>query len=331
MPRRNDDDQREYLLIRGRLTRDDVFVPRRSGSTTVVRTWPEPEQPDHGDVVAETVDADGRVLRSERPSVLREGVCAPSAPTWRVRVYLPLDDNAAEVQLRRGERVLWSAPVGEKPEVRVEVLSIPARGRQKRKDQSEFPGGKPAVLGLEVSRAIDPAVAYVKIVYRWNERGFHTVYLGPARRRITIPADRLPGSGRCEFFVSYSDGVRSAIARTKPIKVAPIGPVVTIVRPAADMTITEGTPIDLECLVQDPESPSLPFRERNQTVWMVDGERVAVGALTSIDPLPPGTYRIDVEYAGSARRSGTTSRKLSVRRSRAVIANEWPDHDPFAD
>src|SRR5688572_29137971 len=125
MPRGNDDDdRREYLLIRGRLTRDDVFVPRRCGSTTVVRQWPEPDQADHGDVVAETLDADGHVLRSERPTVRREGVCAPSAPTWRVRVYLPLDATAAEVQLRRGERVLWSSPVGEAPEVRVEVLSI---------------------------------------------------------------------------------------------------------------------------------------------------------------------------------------------------------------
>ena len=109
MPREGDDkDQREYLLVRGRLTRDDDFTPRRCGSTTVVRKWPEPEQPDHGDVIAETLDAEGRVLRTERPRIEREGVCAPEDQTWRVRVYVPLDAEATELRLRRLDRVLWS-------------------------------------------------------------------------------------------------------------------------------------------------------------------------------------------------------------------------------
>ena len=97
MPRERDEkEQREYLLVRGRLTRDDDFTPRRCGSTTVVRDWPEPEQPDHGDVVAETLDAEGRVLRTERPRIEREGVCAPADRTWRVRVYVPLPADPRE-------------------------------------------------------------------------------------------------------------------------------------------------------------------------------------------------------------------------------------------
>ena len=52
-------DRREYLLVRGRLTRDDTFTPRRCGSTTSIHRWPEAEQPDHGDVFAETLDAEG--------------------------------------------------------------------------------------------------------------------------------------------------------------------------------------------------------------------------------------------------------------------------------
>lgn len=337
MPRdRDDTDQREYLLVRGRLTRDDDFTPRRCGSTTVVRDWPEGEQPDHGDVVAETTDAEGRVLRTERPRVVPEGVCAPAAPTWRVRVYVPLDPDATELRLRRGDRVLWSTPIGERPEVGVEVQSPPTRGGRGRKGETAetpgFPGGAAAVLGVDVSRPVDPDVAYVKVVYRWAERGFHTVYLGPASRRISIPADRLPGGARCEFLVVYSDGVRSARARTKPIKVDPIGPVLTIVRPDTDAALTEGVPIDVECLVQHPEAPDVSVGVDDRTVWTLDGEPVASGTLTSIGPLPAGTYRLDVRYTGEGRRVGGESGvEITVRKARAATADDWPDHDPFAD
>ena len=208
------------------------------------------------------------------------------------------------MQLRRGDRLLWSTPIGEPPTVAVEVLSPPTRGKSERNghESQGLPGGEPAVLGLRVSRPTDPAVAYVKVVYRWAENGFHTAYLGPAQRRVTIDADRLPGGPRCEFFVVYSDGVRSAAARTKPIKVDPIGPVLTIVRPEADSTFPEGVPIDVECLVQHPESPDVLAGAEERTVWLLDGEQVASGALASIGPLAAGTHRIDVRYTGEGRR-----------------------------
>lgn len=334
MPRnRDDNDQREYLLIRGRLTRDDEFTPRRCGSTRDVRKWPEPEQPDHGDVVAETIDAEGRVLRTERARVEREGVCAPADMTWRVRVYVPLDPEATELRLRRDDRLLWSTSIGDPPTVGVEVLSPPTRGSSKRQRATPgFPGGEPAVLGLEVSRPTVPDVAYVKVVYRWGEHGFHTVYVGPARRRVNIPADRLPGGARCEFFIAYSDGVRSAVARTKPLKLEPIGPVLSIVRPDADSTFPEGVPIDLECLVQHPESPDVFTDADERTVWTLDDEPVASGTLASIGPLVAGTYRLDLRYtAAGTRVASEAGLEITVRKARAVAADHWPDHDPFSD
>ena len=334
MARNHDEaNQREYLLVRGRLTRDDEFTPRRCGSTTAVREWPEPEQPDHGDVVVETVDAEGRVLRTQRPRIEREGVCAPSDMTWRVRVYIPLDTEATELRLRRDDRLLWSTPIGEPPTVGVEILSPPTRGIAKRQhDTQGFPGGEAAVLGLEVSRPTAPDVAYVKVVYRWGERGFHTVYVGPARRRVSIPADRLPGGAQCEFFVVYSDGVRSVAARTKPIKVEPIGPVLEIVRPDAESTFSEGVPIDLECLVQHPEAPDVLADAQDRTVWALDDEPVASGTLASIGPLPAGTYHIDVRYITPGSRIAVeTGRDITVRKARAAAADGWPEHDPFVD
>jgi hypothetical protein len=321
-------DRREYLLVRGRLTRDDRFTPRRCGSTASIHRWPEAEQPDHGDVFAETLDAEGRTLRTEMPRIEREAVCG-SVPTWRVRVYLPLDDEAAEVRLRRADVVLWTQRIGEAPDVEVQLLERPTRGKARR--GGGFPGGKPAVLSLERTRAVDGSTAYAKVIYRWSDGGFATVYAGPARGRISIPADRLPGGGRCEFFVVYSDGVRSAMARTDPIEVEPIGAIITVVHPGERANLPVGTPVELECVVQDPEHPSEPVREPERTQWWVDGEPVGYGLQHSAGLLAQGEHRIEVRHRSSDEEEVAVTRTVTIAPTRLVPASEWPDHDPFAD
>lgn len=322
-------DRREYLLVRGRLMRDDTFVPRRCGSTTSIHRWPQGVQADHGDVFAEIIDAEGRVLRTEMPRIDSEMVCDPTL-TWRVRGYLPLDDAAAEVRLRRGDRVLWTAPIGEPPNVEVQLLSRPTRGKRAVTGEV-FPGGRPAVLALDRTRAVDGATAYVKVIYRWAEGKFAAVYLGPARAKISIPADRLPGGRRCEFFVTYSDGVRSAVARTDPIAVEPIGPVITIVQPIEGERLTLGTPVELECVVQDPEHPAEPAGEPERTQWWVDGERVGSGTWHSVETLAEGQRRIELRHSGSDRREVVVGRTVIVVPARSSLTGKQSDHDPFAD
>ncbi len=348
-------ERREHLLVRGRLERDDTFVARRCGSTTNIRRWPEAAQPDHGDVEAETLDAEGRVLRTEKPLVESEAVCAPE-PSWRLRVYLPLDEEATHVRVRRGDRVLWSMPIGEAPDVAVELTALPTRGESDRaRDEKQrtrgekgrergekerarpgdsgdgaFPGGEPAVLALERSRAVDGGSPYVKVVYRWGEGRFRTVFAGQTRGKITIPADRLPGGEHCEFFVSYSNGVRSAVARTEPFELQPIGPVITMVQPAARMRVPRGTPIELECLVQHPESPSLPLRNSERTRWFVDGEPVATGTIGSLEALEEGEHVVTVTSAPDDGDETRAERTLTVLPAREQTVDEWPDHDPFA-
>jgi len=331
--------EREHLLIRGRLDRDDDFTPRRCESTTFIRDRPEPNQPDHGDVVVETLDEDGRVVRTERPSVVREGVCAPADRTWRVRVYIALDEGASTVSLRRGDRVLWSVRIPESPDVRVELASRPTRGderaNQRRRSKRSsgtpgFPGGEPAVLGLEFTRPDEPDIAFVKVVYRWSERGFHVVHIGPAVRRITIDPDRLPGGDRCEFFVAYSNGIRTGLARTDAFELPPIGPVIDIVQPVEGSGVTEGMPIALEATVVDPEHPSAPL-DREAVRWWVDGEEAGVGLIGSVDPLPAGSHTVTLEYTGRESEPVRVERSVTVEASRAIPADLWEPVDPFAD
>jgi hypothetical protein len=309
-----------------------------------VREWPEPSQRDHGDVVGETVSSDGEVLRSEAASVVHEEVCAPGEPTWRVRVYVPLDERAVEVRLRRGERVLWSARIPERPEVRVRLRAAPVRGaakeherppRRTRPDDEStpgFPGGEPAILDIEASDATDPELAFLTVVHRWGERRFSTVYIGPVERRLAISADRLPGGDACELLVIYSNGLRSATARTETFAVDPIGPVLTIVRPQTGAAFTEGMPIPLEGVVVDPENPSVATKG-STTTWLVDGEVVGTGLITSVDPLPAGSHVVELVYGSRSTETeaARASARVRVTRSEATLPDAWEQIDPYDD
>lgn len=343
---------REYLLIRGRLNRADDFTPRRCGSTSFVRQWPRAEG---SDVFVETVSRDGDVLRSYPALVESELVCASGRDSWRVRAYVPLDAEAARVRLRRAARVLWEERIPDAPTVRVSLDSRPVRGgampasakrRRQRKPEGGatpgFPGGRPAVLTFETSEPAEPALAHVTVVHRWSERGFRTVYIGPVKRTLEIPADRLPGGRECRLIVIYSNGMRSATAATKPFALEPIHPVLRITRPTDGSRLPSGTPITLEGLVQDPEHPSGP-RDAERLVWTVDEREVGTGPLTSVDPLESGEHTIGLSYrfvddspatsrrGSGSRKSPSTFVRVVVAKARAIPANAWPEWHPFEE
>lgn len=337
---------REYLLIRGRLDRADDFTPQRCGSTFFVREWPRAEG---SDVFVETVSADGAVLRSTAALLRSEQICAAGMQTWRVRAYVPLDSDAARVRLRRAERVVWEEQIPEAPTVRAVLRSPPSRGRGKRGSGREdatitpgFPGGKPALLTLRASKPAPNAQAHLTVVHRWSKRGFHTVYVGPMVQTLEIPADRMPGGRDCRLIAIYSNGMRSACAATEPFEVAPIGPVLRIVHPADGARFARGVPVTLEALVQDPEYPSAP-QSADRLMWTLNGRGVAQGPLASIDPPPIGEHVIGLGYrvacadpkhrdpASTAPVMASMTLRIVVEAggNDAVPANDWPEWMPF--
>jgi hypothetical protein len=332
--------EREYLLIRGRLSRADDFEPRRCSSTRHVKEWPEPVQPDHGDVVVQTVADDGSVLRAEQAAVIPEAVCAPGEPTWRVRAYVPLDDHATEVQLRRSHGVLWRAAIPERPNVDVALISRPGRGDRttsKRRGRGRatpgYPGGEPAVVEIEYTEPADRGLAFIKVVHRWGDRQWQVVHIGRPARRVTIDPDRLPGGKECELLVVYSNGYRSASARTDVFSLDPIGPVITISRPAPGAVFTTGTPIDLEGSVVDPEQPARPL-DPATAVWSIDGEVIGTGLVASVGPLPQGRHRIELAYRSDDRGRDelpSVGVDVEVRQSDVPNADDWEPFDHFAE
>ena len=73
----------------------------------------------------------------------------------------------------------------------------------------------------------------MSVVYKWGERRFRTIYIGPPAPQIEIDLRAMPGGQECLLVVSYSNGLRSAHAATEPFRVPSLPPRVTVIRPDA--------------------------------------------------------------------------------------------------
>ncbi|MBX7450680.1 hypothetical protein GR927_22080 [Mycolicibacterium sp. 3033] len=299
--------QREVLVVRGRLNRAGQFLPRGCRSTPYVRQWPVVEA---GDVVIELLDRDDIVLHREFASVRPDVDCKPGAPeSFHVDAYVQLRDDAVLVRLRRGDFVLWDRAIGDPAHLEV---SLEKRNRDR------------AVLGLAYSEPGDGA--HMLVVYQWGARRFDPVYLGPPTEELVVAMTDLPGGNRCRFVVTYSDGLRSASGLTEPFEVKLRGPRIRIVRPEVEVNLVADTPVIFEGAVTDRERLGGP-RPDEEVSWLVDGEQLGRGLITSVDGLSEGEHTVEMVYLGETR--ATDRVKVVVRAPRVQTADMWEDWNPL--
>jgi len=219
---------REVLVIRGRLDRAGRFIPGRSRSTPNVREWPVVRESDII-IFVELLDEADRVLHRELTQVRPDIGCQPGDPqSFRVLGYIQLRDDAAAVRLMQGDLELWREKIPKAPTLAVSVSAVRATRE------------RPLTLKLRYSPP--GAGAHVTVVYKWGERRFRPVYIGPPKPEININLRELPGGEKCLLAVSYSNGLRSAQAATGPFRVAKLGPTVSVIRPDARTPVVAGRP-----------------------------------------------------------------------------------------
>src|SRR4051812_43670704 len=99
----------EVLVVRGTIDESGRFTPRRCGSTFSVRRWPAVQQSPY---VVELLDRDDRVVHRALAKVERVTTCdVLDTERFQVTAYIGLRDEAAVVQLRRDEVVLWRSEI----------------------------------------------------------------------------------------------------------------------------------------------------------------------------------------------------------------------------
>lgn len=300
----------EYLCIRGWHGRDRRFHPLRSYSTTTVRRWPQGTD----GYTVEILDAEGAVLLREPADAEARWPCEPGGDvTWKVVGYIALVDRAARVRLVGPEDVLYDVEIPEAPTIR---LSWTARKVQR---------GDTISLTPTLSRPATDA-AWLDLVLQWGERRYRTLGFYTPDTPIELNTRELPGGERCRLVLGYSNGVRSVSTATRWFELEPLPTKLTIDQPAASDVMRPWQPIELRGRIHDPQQPR---QDDDALTWQVfDESKTAVasatGAVTGIDPLPAGIYRLQLSLKDATL---VKDQVLTVRNQRGVDrwADRWDD------
>jgi hypothetical protein len=302
---------REVLVIRGRLDRAGRFTVGRCRSTPHVREWPVI---DRKDVIVELLDREMNVLHREPAGVYADLTCSPGdAQSFRVEGYIELRPDATAVRLRRNDLVLWYRDIPEAPQAELSV----SRGKR----------GRTMLVRLATSDGGEGA--NMLVMYQWGARRFQPVYTGEPTTRLDIDLSEMPGGEECRLLVTYSNGLRSVSLASETFAMPLVGPSVTIVQPIPDTAVVAATPVVLEGGVIDRERLGGPNLD-SDLIWLVDGEQVGNGPITSIDGLAEGEHTIELVYADPSRdQRFVAATQVVSRRSKYATADDWDDWDPF--
>jgi hypothetical protein len=300
----------EALSVHGVIDRAGRFIPGLCGSSFHVRRWPEATDDEY---MIELLDREGHPVHRVPARVVPAINCDPSDPKYfRVTAYIGLRADAATVQLRRGDLVLWRREIPDAPSVDVRL----EQRRPLRKQPARF----------RVRFSTPGEGAYMQVMYRWGERRFRSVDIVSPSESMEIDLRALPGGRACRFVVIYSNGLRSAVATSREFRMDPLGPSLTILHPRPRAVLTTGQPLILQGQVIDPERIG-GARLQDQLIWIVDGAEVARGALTNVDRLAPGRHRVVLRY--SHEPGAEAAVVVTVRRAAVPTADEWEPWDSW--
>ncbi|MGE5289676.1 MAG: hypothetical protein ACM3ML_21290 [Micromonosporaceae bacterium] len=256
---------------------DDVDVV----SVSRLVTRPEQVGSMSTDMVAELLDADGRLLSAGIVQALRlrrpgQGGCRPGERCrTMLKVYLPDTARGARLRLRRGNQELWSREAPGEPVSVSEVAGrIDDEGR------------------LELRwETTEPRTAIGDTLVRWSsDQGetWRALAVGLKGRTATLDLTNVPG-GEILFQVAVNDGFDTATATMGPLAVPHKPPVGAILHPGDGDSLVAGRPLRLWGAAADESGQHLPDEACR---WSLDGQPLEAGPDVFVDPPPPGRYDV---------------------------------------
>jgi hypothetical protein len=285
--------ERRFLRVAGKLWETGEFEPAIGWETARIARRP---------VCAEgyslqLLDDEGRLLLKTGVEV-RVPLCrvrgARGVGGHRVNGYIPLVPNARALVFRQGARILYRtdlAPVP--PQITITGVEAPGsdsvRVRWKAKHDREL---RFNVVFIDAARRATPVARELTESY------------------LTFSAADLGGGAGCSIAVLATDGLRSAMARSKPFDLPEHPPILTILAPNDGDVIAPDQPVSLHGHARDAAGRSLPD---DGLVWYVDGELVARGLrIAPAGPFEPGAHRVELAYVSGEQVKARSRVQLRV-------------------
>lgn len=267
----------EVLVVRGLLTDDLRFIPVFCNSEF---RRPKLAKTCGSDIELALLDEDGGILRKE-PAGIRETIeCSPHIPrACVVEGSIPLRAGAQRLAIRKGEFNVAELKIGERPKIEVawSEKTVTRKGKY--------------ILRLDYSKPTEDAM--LKVFFQWGPKEYLLASAGKPAKEIAASFADMPGGDRCELIVAYTSGLRTAVARTEPFKLAPLPPKVEIVRPRAGQVFAAWHPVEMQGQVRDRQRGDVAPEE---CVWTLKGKEIGRGLLVYGGFLGPGSYEASLRY-----------------------------------
>ena len=265
-------------------------------------TRPEQAESTATDMVAELLDAGGRLLSAGTVHALRlrspgKAGCPPGARCRTLlKAYLPDTARGARLRLRRGDQELWSREAPAEPLLIGEAAGrIDDAGRLELR--WETTGPRRAIGGTWV---------------RWSSdhgETWHGLMSGLEGRAATLGLANVPG-GEILFQVAVDDGFGTATATVGPLPVPHKPPAAAILHPADGDSLAAGKPMRLWGMAMDEGGQQLPDESCR---WSLDGHPLEAGPDAFVETPPPGPHDVTLTVHDANGRT-------SVRHSFTVVA-----------
>lgn len=304
-----------YLHVSGTLAENMVYYPR-PGHESSRRARDLKGNPAFQLVL---LDRDDRLLLSVAPQVTPRGCgSADDAQLQGVRGELPFRPDAVAYELRQGQVRLFRAA----------IPATPPKFARPVCDQSAY------TCTLRWQPCESPHLMYDRSSESGAAGARHATYSIVAAmesgRRITVARNLkdltytvdlavMPVAGKGTLYLVASDGVRSTEVQGASIDVPARAPRLHILAPApGGASIPFGQVLSLlGCCLDMSGRPCPPA----DTVWYVDGERIASGTLIAAHAgLQPGSHRISFALEPAAAKGVETSVVVEVD---APDAQHW--------
>jgi hypothetical protein len=212
-----------------------------------------------------------------------------------VRAWVPFPDGVASIRFVNDGAVVHEMDAREEvPEL--EILSPPprrGRGRYRLRWRASHPAGRTLEFFCRYSNDGGR---------RWFRLGFRT---GESSTEVDL--DALPGGEDCRLAVVATDGLGTAVARTRPFQVARKPLDVRILEPVAECRAAAGQPMRLIGQAYDPDARG-PVFDGLRWSSSRDGELGEGGSIVT-PPLSAGEHLIRLT-AGEGERCASATLKL---------------------
>ncbi|MDB4292430.1 hypothetical protein N9954_03425 [Maribacter sp.] len=289
-----------YIRFTGHLYPNMQFEFKPGWETDKISHLPEPNMEEKVSYRVSLLDKEGVEIVGVSPEVKFETSCGPNGNEMGYSVvlaYLPLNPNGVQVVFKRGEYLIYSRPLDNKPpQVKITEFGL--------KKNTVF-------IQWESKSNSDTPLTY-NLVYVVDKKRFFTLARNYTKTAGEFDISTFPGAKSAHVAVLASDGLRSGFAISKKFQVPDKPHDIFILKPGPGEIFSFGEHITFCGRAHDIAGATI---DKKSLVWKLNNKVIIKGVdIGVIDQPESGSYVLSLEAVQGTKIVAKKEIKIEVRK-----------------